>query len=143
MAANLQPEKDRALQALEIRLAERGFSVDNEGYRNEMNRFQKEWDTRFQDAAAQAQIQAATQGLNEANFTNSSRMAEYNANQKTRRDLAALLAGVRNNALGGVSGMTGGAPDYLQWLQRQDSQNASRNQTRNDLYTQLLQWGLS
>ena len=143
VADNLTPERDQALRALETRLAERGFSVQNQGYKDEMDRFEKSWNTRFQDAAAQAQIQASTQALNEGKFTNDARMTGFNANEKLRQDLITQLAGLRNNATAGTSGLTGGAPDALAWANRNDALGQASNQSRNDLIQQLIRWGLT
>lgn len=99
-----QPQMDLQRTALEDRLAERGFQVGNEGYNTEMSRFQREYDSSLNDAADRAQIQAATQALREAGFTNTARLGEFQANQNARSQLAQLLAGYERQMMAGLQG---------------------------------------
>lgn len=98
------PQFQQSQNALETRLAERGFQVGNEGYNTEMGRFQRERDSSYMDAADRAQIQAAQQALAEAGFTNSSRLAEFQANQNSRSQIAQLLAGYERQMMAGLQG---------------------------------------
>lgn len=63
-------DQERKMQA---RLAEQGFIPQNEGYKNEVNRFEDNRGEMQQKAALDAQITAASQGLQEGKFTNDAR----------------------------------------------------------------------
>lgn len=98
------PELDKQQSALEQRLAERGFQVGNEGFNNEMTRFGTMRGDLYADAADRAQITAAQQALQEANFTNSSRLAEFQGNNSYRQNIIQLLAGLEGQMGSGLAG---------------------------------------
>ena len=98
------PELDKQQSALEQRLAERGFQVGNEGFNNEMTRFGTMRGDLYADAADRAQITAAQQALQEANFTNSSRLAEFQGNNSYKQNIIQLLAGLEGQMGSGLAG---------------------------------------
>lgn len=139
---------------LDQRLAEQGFTPQNEGYSRAMNLYQDNLNEARQAAARDAQIQASTQGLAEANFTNSSRTQGFKNSQDLQAQLAQILTGTRTNATEGLKTLTsqGSAPagnpantvaaNANQWTADLANQQRS-DSTRNDLIRALMNWGLA
>lgn len=152
-ARNFKPQFDAQRRELQNLLSQKGMEPGSEGWKTEMDRFEKQMDDQIRQASMDAQIQAATQGLNEADFTNKSRTQGLKNSQDIQAQIASILAGVRNNSTAGLKDLTSqanaptGSPGNVQ--SAQDSKYAadvasfqSRNQTQNDLLNALLKWGL-
>lgn len=97
---------DAERRRMQARLAEQGFVPGNEGYEREMHRWEQSLGEMSNKAAMDAQIQAAKQSLDEANFTNTSRTQGFTNSQNLQQQLAQILAGARTNATGGLSSLT-------------------------------------
>jgi hypothetical protein len=141
---------DTARKAQEARLAEQGFIVGNEGYNNEMNRWEDNLGEARNNASKDAQIQAATQALADANFTNTSRTSSFNNSQALQQQIASILAGAKNNATSALTGLTstsaaptGNPASTTAQGQLANDLSASKNQSNNDLIRALLNWGIS
>lgn len=145
---------DAERRAMQARLVEQGFSPQNEGYTREMNRWEDNLGEARQKAAMDAQIRAATQGLDEAKFTNASRNQEFQNSQSLQQQIASLLTGIRSNVTEPLKGLTssssapsGGPANTVAAAQNQYTADmgkaASDNAARNDMIRALLQWGLA
>lgn len=144
----------RERRAMQTRLAEQGFIPGNEGYINEMNRWEEGLGEMRNKASMDAQIRAAEQALAEGTFTNAARTQGFKNQQDIQSQLAAILSGTRSDVMGGLSKLTssGSAPTgspanagLLAQNQYESELAAYQNkqQSRNDIIRALMQWGLS
>jgi len=93
-------------RAQQARLAEQGFVPGNEGYNREMARWEEKIGELRNKSSMDAQIQAASQALAEAGFTNSSRTQGFQNSQQLQAQIAQILAGARTNATSGLKDLT-------------------------------------
>ena len=145
-------DKERA--AMQARMVEQGFVPGNEGYLNEMNRWEDNLGEMRGKNAMDAQIAAATQALQEANFTNTSRSKGQQNTIDLQGHIASILAGARNNVTEGLKSLTSsssapsGTPGSVTTMadnkwQADLANYQSENAQRNDLIRALMQWGLA
>lgn len=121
---NIEAERKK----MQARLAEQGFVPGNEGYKNEMARWENSLGEMSNKAAMDAQIQAASQALNEATFTNNSRTQGFKNDQELQQQLATILAGARTNT-------TAGLKDLLSQTSAPTGSPGSVQQAAQDKYT--------
>lgn len=93
-------------RAQQARLAEQGFIPGNEGYEREMARWEEKMGEMRNKASMDAQIAAASQALNEAGFTNTSRNQTFQNSQQLQAQVAQILSGARTNTTAGLNSLT-------------------------------------